>query len=295
MKKIFLIILFINLPLFSQLDCKVTINIDNIQGGYKENLQNFAYDIESYFNNNKWTNDELPDKIKCNLNIFFTAVSGENNYTAQVFIASQRPIFIGKNPSEKSSIILRIFDDKLEFTYLKNQPLYRNENNFNPLLSFLNYYAYLILGFDYDSYEKLSGTQFFQKAMTICNQANNANGWTRSNSAYSKYNFVEELLNPKFEIFRTSFFTYHFRGLDLLNTKPEKAFANIISSLSKIDSLQNNFSTRSVVLKTFFDTKYLEFSETFRNYPDKEIFLKLASIDKNHKLIYEEFYKNREK
>lgn len=77
----------------------------------------------------------------------------------------------------------------------------------------------------------------------------------------------------------------------MLATKPEKGFTNIISSLSKIDSLNYLIAGRSIVLKTYFDTKYLEFVDVFRNYPDKEIYLKLSKIDKSHKLIYDEAYK----
>ena len=221
----------------------------------------------------------------------FTTTSGENRYSAQVFIGSQRPIYFGKNPSDKNTILLRIFDDKWEFTYLKNQPIYKNENKLDPLMSFINFYVYLILGFDYDTYSQLSGTNYFQRAMSICNQASGSIGWDRSNSAYSKFSFAEEILNPKFNLFRQSQYIYHFKGLDLLATKPEKGFTNIISSLSKIDSLNYLIAGRSIVLKTYFDTKYLEFVDVFRNYPDKEIYLKLSKIDKSHKLIYDEAYK----
>lgn len=292
-KIIFLIASFfmLNSNLYSQLECKVTLNTDNIQGGYRENLQNFASDIENYINSNKWSSDDFPQKIKCSMNIFFTTTSGENRYSAQVFIGSQRPIYFGKNPSDKNTILLRIFDDKWEFTYLKNQPIYKNENKFDPLMSFINFYVYLILGFDYDTYSQLSGTNYFQRAMSICNQASGSIGWDRSNSAYSKFSFAEEILNPKFNLFRQSQYIYHFKGLDLLATKPEKGFTNIISSLSKIDSLNYLIAGRSIVLKTYFDTKYLEFVDVFRNYPDKEIYLKLSKIDKSHKLIYDEAYK----
>ena len=293
-KLIIILLLFFTNTTFSQLNCKVTINIDNIQGGFKENLSNFASDIETYFNNNRWTSDDLPSKIDCNLNIFFTSGNSENFYTAQVFIASQRPIFAGKNPSEKSTILLRIFDDKLEFNYLKNQPLYRNENNYDPLLSFLNYYAYLILGFDYDSYSAQSGNPFFRKSMSICNQASGKKGWDRTTTSYGKFNLIEEILSPKFSNFRSAFFTYHFKGLDLLATKTDKGFTNLISSLNKIDSTQFSVGVKSTLLKTFFDTKYLEFVEVFRNYSDKNIFLRLAKIDQSHQLIYEEFYRRKE-
>ena len=92
--------------------------------------------------------------------------------------------------------MLRLFDDSWEFTYVKNQPLLHDETRFDALTSFLNFYMYLVLGYDFDSYSPpLSGTPYFQRAITICGQAQGSpKGWERTDPpTYSKYSFIEEL------------------------------------------------------------------------------------------------------
>ena len=269
--------------------------MDKLQGSVKEQLQNFAQDIQTYISSNKWTNVDIGgEKISCSMTVFFVSASDNNTYTAQLFIGSQRPIFFGKNPSAKKTAMTRIFDDKWEFTYFKNQPLYRNENQFDPLTDMIDYYMYLVLGFDFDSYEPDGGTPYFQKCLTFCNQApSSAKGWERSTTTYSKFTLAEELLNPKNQPFREGFFLYHFKGLDLLATKPDVAYKNIINLLQRIAELKKSGNPRSLLFKNFFETKYGELADLFKNYSDKNVYQLLIAVDPAHQAQYEEAYKGK--
>ena len=286
----FLIVFFtLSLVSYSQIECDVTVNYEQVSNA-KENLQNFERDIETYINSQKWTADDLGgEKIKCTINIFFTAADG-NSFKAQAFIGSSRPVFVGKKSSEKKTPMIRIFDDKWDFIYVQGQPLFRNETQFDPLTDFIDFYMFVILGFDYDSYDKMSGTQYFRKAFTMCSQApSSSSGWDRgTGSTYSKYNFTEEILNPTNQSFREGWHLYHFRGLDLLATKPEKGYENILTMLNNIKSLKQNSNPRAILFKTFFDTKYGELAEVFKEYNDKNVYQTLIQIDQAHQSSYEE-------
>lgn len=274
---------------YAQIECDVTVNLEQVSSA-KDKLLNFERDIESYINGQKWSSEDIGgEKIKCTMNIFITAADG-NSFKAQAFIGSSRPIFVGKNPSQKKTPMIRIFDDKWDFTYVQGQPLYRNETQYDPLTDFIDYYMYLVMGFDYDSYDKLSGTPFFRKASLICSQApSSATGWDRgTGSTYSKYNFTEELLNPTNQLFREGWYAYHFRGLDLLATKPEKGYENIMLMVNNIKSLKQNSNPRAILFKIFFDTKYGELAEVFKGYNDKNIYQTLIQIDQAHQTSYEE-------
>ncbi len=278
----------------SQIECDVTINYQSVSFA-ADRLQNFENDLENYINSQRWTTDDLGgEKIKCTINIFFTAASDDNRYSAQAFIGSQRPIFAGKNPSGKNTSMVRIFDDKWDFTYVKGQPLFKNDTQFDPLTDFIDFYMYLILGFDYDSYQPGSGTPFFQKSYTMCNQApSSASGWDRATgSAYSKYGLIEDILNPKFQPFREGFYLYYFKGLDLLATKPEKAYANMIQLLNNIAQLKKTSNPRSVLFKIFFEAKYGELADVFKGYSDRSVYQLLVSIDQAHQAAYDEAVKS---
>lgn len=280
---------------FAQIDCDVTVNFEKISFA-ADQLQNFERDIENYINSQRWSNDDIGgEKIKCTMSIFFVGGSEDNFYQAQVFIGSQRPIFIGKNPSSKNTSVVRIFDDKWEFTYTKGQPLYRNETQFDALTDFIDFYMYLIMGFDYDSYEVQSGTSYFQKAYTMCNQApSNAKGWDRGSGAtYSKYTLMGEILNPKNQPFREGWYSYHYRGLDLLATKPETGYKNMVKMIQNIADLKKTTNPRAILFKTFFEVKYGELAEVFKKYEDKSIYQLLISLDQTHQTAYEEALKKK--
>ncbi|MFZ4620933.1 MAG: DUF4835 family protein [Bacteroidota bacterium] len=274
---------------YAQIECDVTVNLEQVSSA-KDKLQNFERDIETYINSQKWSSEDLGgEKIKCTMNIFFTSADG-NSFKAQAFIGSSRPVFVGKNPSQKKTPMIRIFDDKWDFTYVQGQPLYRNETQYDPLTDFIDYYMFLVMGFDYDSYDKLSGTPFFRKASLICSQApSSATGWDRSSgSTYSKYNFTEEILNPTNQSFREGWHAYHFRGLDLLGTKPEKGYDNILLMVNNIKALKQNSNPRALLFRIFFDTKYGELAEVFKGYNDKNVYQTLIQVDQAHQTSYEE-------
>ncbi len=271
-----------------QIDCQVTVNMDKIQGTNKDQLQNFAQDIQTYISSNKWAGDDYDgERIKCSLNIFFLSQPGENAYTAQIFLGSQRPIY--KDPAAKNTAMVRIVDDRWDFMYTKNQPIYRNEQQFEALTDFLDFYMYLVVGFDYDSYGPGDGTKYFQKCYVFANQApSSAKGWDRNPSGYSRLTLIEELLNPKYQPFREGFYLYHYKGLDLMAKKPAEAYKNIISVIQGIADEKKVGNPRALIFKNFFEAKYMELAEMFKNYEQKSVYSLLISVDPAHQTTYEE-------
>jgi len=284
-----------------EIECQVTVNYEQLPSANKDILTNFAQDVRSYINSYRWMGKDFgPDRIKCKFSIFFTNASSNDIYDAQVVIVSERPIYDGEKKTDKSTPILRLMDDKWQFSYVRNQPLYHDDYRFDPLVSFLDYYAYVILGYDLDvcgsTCEKakpLNGTPLFQKAMTICTRAGSSSftkGWTATAGSFTRFNLVDELLNAKYEPLRKAMFEYHFNGLDLLNTEQSsQAMRNILASVSGIIDLQSQLNTTSVLIRAFFDAKYLELANVFTKYPDKAIYTRLIQADASHQQIYNEY------
>jgi len=101
-------------------------------------------------------------------------------------------------------------------------------------------------------------------------------------------------LNEKFQNFRKAFFDYHYNGLDLASEDPTLPAKKLINFIKVLEDLRNKVFSRSILLKVFFDTKYLEFCEVLRNYPDKSVFDRLKKIDPAHISTYDEYQKKRE-
>ncbi|MCL4511341.1 MAG: DUF4835 family protein [Bacteroidetes bacterium] len=272
-----------------ELDCSVTLNYDALSGTDRENVLNLGRNIQSYINNYRWTGDDFKGpKIKVTLNIYLLSASG-GVYTAQAFIGSQRPIY----KSNDSSPMVRIMDNAWQFTYTKDQSLYHDEFHFNALTGFIDYYMYIILGFDYDSYNPLGGTKFFQKASNIVAQGQNSDypqGWQPGGSGtYSRYALVNDIISGKYEVFRKAFYDYEYNGIDMLTSQRDSAQVVIANALDKIANIVIQSGSRSALLKVFFDAKYVEIAESLKDYPDKGILQKLAIVDQAHQSTYAKY------
>ncbi len=193
------------------------------------------------------------------MSIFFLSGTSDNRYAAQVVVVSQRPIYINNDKSGKNTQVIRLLDERWEFSYVPSQSMSKDDYRFDPVTSFLDFYAYLIIGLDLETYTDLSGTRYFQKALNICNLANASaysNGWQAPTGSYSRFGFTDELTNMKNEQFRSSFFSYHFDGLDLLATKPEAGQEAMLKAIEAIGDLRKKQNPRSILVKSFFDSKY---------------------------------------
>lgn len=274
-----------------QLDCTLQADYTSLGTAQYDLLTDFADDVRGYINNNAWGEENFPEKVRCALNIFVKGTPAENRYSAQVFIGSQRTIY----NTDQSSAVVRLFDEDWEFTYIKNRPLNRSPHSFNDLTSFLDFYSYVALGYDYDTYEPGGGTPWFQKAADVANlgRASGAKGWELKTSSYSRVQLMDEILSPKFAQARTAVYRYHFSGLDSLSINRSHALANILKALETIGKLRKEVNPRNIYIKSFFEAKYLEIAQLFVDYPDPNIYKKLAIIDPAHQTAYEEYNSKR--
>ena len=291
---LFTLLLFVTPLLISQeLNCTVTINIESIQSGQRGYLRTFAQDIERYMNNTRFTNEDLDgEKIQCSLDIFFTAAASNNYYQAQVAVSSQRPIYTGDEKSDRTTLVMRILDNNWNFAYTPNQRMNHDEMIFDPLTGFLDFYAYLIIGYDLETYIPMSGSPCFQKALNTVQLASNssvAKDWQQSTSGYSKFGITDELSNVKYNVFRTAFNNYHFDGIDLLATDRKKGLDNMLAAIAAINDIRLRQNSSSVVVKQFFDAKYREIAEAFQTYPDRSVYETLSTYDQEHRSTYQEW------
>ncbi|HET9129649.1 MAG TPA: DUF4835 family protein, partial [Terriglobia bacterium] len=274
-----LLLLAVHLPAAAQeLNCRVTVNVDNIASSNRDYLRSFKSDIERYLNGTRFTNEDLyGDKINASIDIFFTQVTGNNRYKAEAVIASTRPIYVGNDESDSVSQVLRLKDTQWEFPYVPNQRIYFDEYAFDPLTSFLNYYAYIVIGFDLGTYKPLDGARVFQKALNVSTAALSspfASDW-QSNSGYSRSGLAQELTNPRNQPILQAYYNYHFNGIDLLATETRKGLDNMLDAIAAVYNIRQQNPT-SLMVKIFFDAKAKEIAKDFASYPDASVFDKLA-------------------
>ena len=168
--------------------------------------------------------------------------------------------------------------------------MYSNQATFDPLTSFLDFYAMVIIGMDEDTWEQLGGTPYFKRAQDIVNLGANSRsslGWQSSSSVYNRWGLVYDILSETYAAFRNSIFDYYY-GIDIFSQNQPLAQQKIASLVDVLWNMyQKAGSINSVFVRTFFDAKSGEIIDRMRDYPDNEIFAKLKKIDPPHSAKYD--------
>ena len=254
-----------------ELNCQVIINTSQIQGSAnKQIFDQLQKSIFDFVNNRKWSNDIFgsQEKINCTFQIIINKSLGSDEYSASIQVESARPIY----KSAYSSTIFNFQDDDFQFKFQQFSQLEFNENTFqNNLTSVLAYYAYVVLANDYDSFSPLGGTQYWQKAQQIVNNAQSANesGWVSSQSQRNRYWLVENTLQQVFKGLRDCMYEYNKNGLDIMFEKTDEGRSAILKSL---DLLMPVYKSRpaSFNMQLFFNAKADELVNIFKGASPEE-------------------------
>ncbi len=268
---IFLIVFLISGISFAQeLRCNVTVSARGIQGANQNLFRTMQSDIYDFMNNRKWTEHvySYDEKIRCNILIRLDEQISADEFKGTIQVQLTRPVY----NSSYTTTVLNIKDNDFHCNYVEFQPLEFNEtSNRDNLTNILAYYAYVILGFDYDTFSPEGGTEFFQKAQAIVNNSQNARerGWKSFENEHNRYWLIENVLNKSYASFRSCMYNYHRMGLDLMSERLEDGRASIADSLR---DLQKVFRRRpsTYILQMFFDAKADELVQVFsKSYPDE--------------------------
>ncbi len=259
-----LLFIFLALNSFGQeLRCNVSVSSSRIEGTYKEIYQTMRTDIYEFMNNRKWTDNvyTFDERIECTIFIQLTEQVSADEFKGSIQVQMTRPIF----NSSYESPVLNIRDENFQVRYVEFQPLEFDEtNNSNALTNILAYYAYIILGFDYDTFSPLGGTQFYQKARDIVNRSQNARekGWRAFEGNNNRFWLVENLLNKAYSPFRDLMYRYHRLGLDVMSEQPDLGRNEIAESLK---NMQRVYRARpdTYINRIFFDAKSDEIVNIF--------------------------------
>lgn len=270
MSKLFftlILLMVITIPGISQeLNANVVVNYQTVQTTETRIFQDMETAFAQFLNNRKWTDLTFKgeERINCNLIITIDQMPSVGNFSATVQIQSSRPIY---NTSYES-ILLNFADRDWQFQYVESQPLDFNENSFSSnIASLLAYYAYIVIGLDFDSYSDLGGTPYFEKAQMIVNNAQQATGdpgWDQfgSNRRRNRYWLVENLINQQLQPVREGIYSYHRLGLDTFVTNEQESRTNILSTLKAIEEARK-VQPQSILIIAFLDAKHDELVSIF--------------------------------
>ncbi len=193
--------------------------------------------IFEFMNNRVWSdyNFQIEERIEFTMIITLSGVTGSDNFKGSINLVYQRPIY----GTDYNSVVVNLVDNDVSYVYVPHQSMeYNNGSYTSNLTSILAFYAYTMLGLDFDTYSLYGGTQFYEKAMAVAVDAQNSNerGWQAFESPRNRYNLIENILNPSYRDLRKLLYEYHLQGLD--------AMANdVVSGRAIISKTLNNLKT----------------------------------------------------
>lgn len=267
MRQIFTLLFFwgvVNLSISQELNCQVQVLSPTISGTTNARILGvLKTSIVDFMNNRKWTNDVFKnnERIDCSILIDVTTAIAVDEFQATIQVQSRRPVF----NASYNSLLLNFNDNDFHFKYLENQPLDFTDNTYTSnLTSVLAYYAYLIIGLDYDSFSLKGGTPYLQKCLAVVNNAQGSGetGWKEFDGTKNRYWVINNLLDATFIPIRDAMYKYHRLGMDLMATNKESARAAILESLEGLKQI-HDLKPLSFSMQVFFNAKYDEIINVF--------------------------------
>ncbi|GAB3929454.1 type IX secretion system protein PorD [Mucilaginibacter myungsuensis] len=221
------------------LNARVQILTPKIQTTNKRIFQTLETAMREFLNGRKWAQDpiKLEERITCNFILNVTAWDGNSNFSGELQVQSQRPIY----NSSYTTTLLSTNDKDFDFTYTEGQTIDYTDQNFqNNLSAVMAYYAYIIVGLDYDSFSKFGGSPYFTQALNIVTNAQSASfkGWKAFDSNTNRYWLAENLNNKIYTNLRAFIYDYHRTGLDAMaenSAQGRKVISGILPSLVGLD------------------------------------------------------------
>lgn len=249
-----------------ELNCSASVSYQTVQGNDLNYLRDLEQALRQYINDQLWTEDrfEKEERIDCMFSIQITKQVSLNTFDATLTLTATRPVY----QSGTSTTTVSIQDNKWTFTYVPNQSIVHDPNRYESLSSVIDFYIYLLLGYDYDSFSELGGTPFFEKARQLVeiSQTQGGAGWQYGGVDQTRGTLIQELTNPRLRPIRLASYQYNYGGLDHFLENPNTARQQVLELLTALEQLSQE-GTRPNILDRFFEAKSQEMVSIFENSP----------------------------
>jgi hypothetical protein len=221
------------------LNARVQVLSPKIQTTNKRLFKALETAMKDFLNGRKWCADAIlpEEKFDCTFVLNVTSWDGSSNFSGELQVQSSRPVF---NSAYSTSLFI-VNDKDIDFTYIDGQSIdYTDQTFTGNLSSIMAFYAYIIIGMDYDSFSRYGGTPYFALAQTVVNNAQTSTykGWKAFDGNTNRYWLAENLNDKLYAPLRSFIYDYHLGGLDIMADNPGKGIkviAGLLPQLTQID------------------------------------------------------------
>ena len=214
---------------------KVTINHSQIQGTDASVCDNLQQTLEQFVNERQWTDLQFQknERIQCNMNITVSKyVRDENKFECSAIIQANRPVY----NSAYTTTLYNNKDNDFQFEFAEFDQLnYNDETVDNQLTALMDYYAYLIIGLDLDSFSPMGGSDILQRCMYLVNNAQSLGfpGWKSFEDSRNRFALINDYLDEAMKPFRQMQYDYYRKGLDEMVNNAERGRTEISTTLEE--------------------------------------------------------------
>jgi hypothetical protein len=222
-------------------------------------------------NTRKWSSDvfQANEKIDCSFILNLESIVDPNVYKATLTVQAARPVY----NSSYQCALLNFLDPDVTFKYQEFQPVEFNENRIQGndpqianLTAIFAYYAYMIIGLDYDSFSPKGGEVYFRKAQQVVNNAPEGKGtlgWRVFDGLRNRYWLNENLINNRYNIIHDIIYSYYRAGMDKWYDNEAEARRNMLQCLTQLQAF-NKENPNTMIQQIFMQGKMQELIGLFK-------------------------------
>jgi len=213
----------------------VQVSAPQLQQTNREKFQELRQGLYELVNDRRWTNYSLTrnERIECTIAITITDEISSDEFKGRINLVLRRPVF----GTSYNTTMMNYMDNSFDFQWQEGQSLEYIENSFTSnLTSTIAFYIYIFLGLDFDSYQMMGGSPYFEKAQQIVSSAQGARepGWKSFEGTRNRYWLAENLNNSSYANVRRFWYQYHRLGLDLMQDNMERGRQGVMTALETL-------------------------------------------------------------
>ena len=256
-------------------DINIDVELGRISESERQILTTLRYEINNYYLDNHYS-EELEDlSINIDFLLIIESVSSSGNQfviNAQAFIS---------NKSDQN-----YYAKGIQFPYKMNQKIQHNFS-FDPLSSLLDYFAYLLIAAELDTWSYLDGTMYYNKAIEVSDFGKNSDwkeGWQE------RWRKARNLKNNQY--LRSMRYNYFLVIDELRNEEINKdlIFTSMATFCEDLIMMDGKIGSNKEALK-FLDVYHNNISELLFAVNQLDCIEKLLNYDYKNKKTYEPYLK----
>lgn len=252
-----------------ELNCSVEVNASQVNGTNKSLFETLQSAINDYMNTTVFSNAQFAANEKIDCRLYFTIKEvADDRLVGDLQVQATRPVY----NTNYTTTVLNFKDSKIDFPYQEGDPLIFSINSMeSQLTAILNFYAYLILALDFDTFEMHGGEPYYDRLKQIVQMAQSSgeSGWKAFEDTKNRSAVLGAYTEPSTSAIRDLLYNYHLKGLDQMQLSPDKGRATITENLQIIRNLYES-APMSVALSMFKDAKLDELVNIYSKAPQNE-------------------------